>query len=107
MAWRESLLTIFVIEDDPLLGELFAELLRSDGHEVTIAHDVPDTIPKADRIIVDVTLPSGRGLEWAAEAKHAGRTVIVTTAHTGEITTHGLRLLTKPFTLESLREAIA
>jgi two-component system, response regulator PdtaR len=66
-------LRILVVEDEPLIGELFADLLVGMGHDVcAIAATETDAVAAAARLlpdlmIVDVRLGLGSGLTAVAE----------------------------------------
>ena len=79
-------LRVVVADDDALLREGIASLLRDAGHEVVgRAHDAPDLMLKVrscvpDVAIVDVRMPPGHaddGLVAAAEIRRAHPTVAV------------------------------
>jgi DNA-binding NarL/FixJ family response regulator len=79
-------LRVVVADDDALLREGIASLLRDAGHEVVgRAHDAPDLMLKVrshvpDVAIVDVRMPPGRaddGLVAAAEIRRTHPTVAV------------------------------
>ncbi len=105
--------TLLLVEDDPLLRRLEAEMLRSLGYSVLEA----GTVEEAERLFVeepgpvpllltDVVLPDGSGVTLAERLheRSVALQVVYTTGHTdAEMTRHGLpegqlMLVTKPFT---------
>ena len=114
-------LSILVVEDDPDLGEMLGELLRSQGHRVTTAVDGPQALAcvarrMPDLVLADYNLPNGpNGLELAARVRaQVGRALPVIIL-TGDISSATLRavtlggcgVLSKPAGLPQLRAAIA
>ena len=60
--------TILVVEDEPLINEMVAERLRSEGHRVVQAHDGPGAVESfeehtPDLVVLDLMLPGFDGLE--------------------------------------------
>jgi two-component system CheB/CheR fusion protein len=114
-------LSILVVEDDPDLGDLLGELLRSQGHHVTMAMDSPQAMACAarsipDLVLADYNLPNGpSGLELAASIRAAASRPLPVIILTGDISSATLRavtvggcaLLSKPVGLLKLRGAIA
>ena len=110
-----------VVEDDPDLGEMLGELLRSQGYQVTMAVDSPSAMAclarsMPDLVLADYNLPNGPdGLELAAQVRAAdGRAlpVIILTgdissATTRAVTLGGCAVLRKPVGLPELQHAIA
>ena len=120
-AGSHTTLRTLVVEDDPDLAEMLGELLRSQGHQVTIAPDgtgalacVARSMP--DLVVADYNLPDGPdGLELAAAIRAvAGRqlAVIILTGDISNATSRavaraGCTLLSKPVGLHELQRAIA
>lgn len=107
---------ILVIDDEPPMRELFVDLLDMRGHHVVAQGDFPVVWPAEgyDRIILDLTLPSGSGWQWAATAKQllgqANRLIITTASGdpaAAEIARkEGYTFLKKPFRPEDLDDAV-
>src|SRR3954468_5358988 len=60
--------TILVVEDEPPIADAVATRLRSEGFEVTIAHDGPSGVELCERlrpdlVVLDLMLPGIDGLE--------------------------------------------
>ena len=78
---NQSPTTILVVDDDPGIQRLAAQLLRSEGYNVLVAADtvealdVSDAYPSSiDILLTDIMLPSGNASHWrAAPRKTAGR----------------------------------
>ena len=110
---------VLLVEDDLALGELFAQVLRERGHEVTLASDVPSAIAalsKAsfDVVVTDLRLPGASGLEllaWVKREEMPLRVVVASAFATLELTLHARRLgarevLSKPVEPEALVAAV-
>ena len=118
---KDEGLSILVVEDDPDLGEMLGELLRSQGHQVTTAVDSPQAMgcvarSMPDLVLADYNLPNGpNGLELAACIRAAAGRALPVIILTGDIsnatlravTSGGCAALTKPVGLPELRGAIA
>src|SRR3954466_10590154 len=113
--------TALVVEDEPELGELFAEILRLRGISATVLHagrPAPDWIRKnnPDLILLDLMLPDRDGFSVCEEIKLDRQTnltpiVMVTARARHEDLVKGLAVganeyVTKPFTIEQLNGAI-
>ena len=83
--------TIFVVEDDPELGPLIADLLSREGFEVSLAIDGADldvAMDKAepDLIVLDLMLPGEDGLSICRRLRAGGRVpIIMLTAKADEV----------------------
>ena len=120
VAGKDPALDILVVEDDPDLGEMLAELLQSRGHRVTSAPDgnralacVAQSMP--DLVLADYNLPGGlNGLELAAAIRAATSRALPAIILTGDTSNTTLRavaaagcvFLSKPVGLAELRQAI-
>jgi two-component system, chemotaxis family, CheB/CheR fusion protein len=114
-------LSILVVEDDPDLGEMLGELLRSQGHRVTTAVDGRQAMVCAarsmpDLVLADFNLPNGpNGLELTASIRAATGWAVPVVILTGDISSATLRaatlagcaVLSKPVGLPELQAAIA
>ena len=61
---------VWIVEDDPDIGELICLILTEDGHEVTLFSDATSfnkalelTNAKADLFLLDIMLPDGNGID--------------------------------------------
>ncbi|MES1173174.1 MAG: response regulator [Myxococcales bacterium] len=113
---------VLIAEDDATLRDIFATVLRERGYQVatvstgTELHRVLDTasLPQPfDLIITDVIMPGISGLDVIDELRRSGDTtpvVIVTAFAQSEVQQRArgleVRLLSKPFELETLRSAV-
>ncbi len=84
------MVTIMIVEDNPMNMELTVDLLEADGYEVEQAEDGPMALDlikgkKIDLILLDMQLPKMDGLEVLARLKKAEDTkdvpVVALTAH--------------------------
>jgi DNA-binding response OmpR family regulator len=114
--------SVVLAEDDVALRQMLCLVLSEGGYQVTSVGDgselgslLCNSAPQArfDLIVTDVNLPGGSGLDVIDLLRQSGdRTpVIVVTAFPQEEIQKrarelGLRLLAKPFELETLRAAV-
>lgn len=119
-------LRVLVLDDDAELRELIADRLREDGAEVVQAADAIEAFEAIgnglmeqpmryfDLVIVDVTKPSGGGLElvWTLRQTDYPVPVVLTSGYVDEATRARARtleaavLLDKPFDLERLHAIV-
>ena len=113
--------TILVVEDDPLVLEVVARLVREGGYNTIPARDgreawgiVQRGTRPIDLVLADVVLPHMSGTELTAHlgANQPELPVILMSAYAPEdlarrglLLSHG-HLLTKPFTPEQLLDLI-
>ena len=65
--------TILVVDDDPGIQRLAAQILRTEGYNVLVASDTPDAMHVSDEysagidlLLTDIMLPSGNGISLAS-----------------------------------------
>ena len=114
---------ILVIEDDGFFSELLVEMLKADGHQVTLADDGVKAMHALERIhpdliITDILMPNMDGVELImALAKQTNTTPVIAMsggrrAISSEFSLESAKLLgvkntlSKPFTHTDLRLAI-
>src|SRR5207249_4998846 len=111
---------ILVVDDEPFVCDAVKMMLTFDGHIVETASNGKDALAifekgKFDLVITDFAMPSMKGDELAAaiKARSPGQPVAMITAYAEMLQSSGNPLpgvdfvLSKPFLLENLREAIA
>jgi CheY-like chemotaxis protein len=111
---------ILVVDDEPFVCDAVKMMLSFDGHEVMTAHNAKDALAifegnKFDIVITDFAMPVMKGDELAAviKARVPGQPVIMITAYAEMLPSSGHSLgavdhvISKPFLLENLREAVA
>ena len=111
---------ILVVDDEPFVCDAVKMMLAFDGHDVATANSGKEALAlfdqeKFDIVITDFSMPVMKGDELAAAIKSRVPTqpVVMITAYAEMLQTSGnpLRgvdyLVSKPFLLEDLREAIA
>lgn len=114
--------TTLIIEDDPLLREVCAELMRSLGFDPEVVGSLGEARTRLacappSVVILDVTLPDGDGSGLLAEMQEIGSwcatPVIVCTGHPqavgrtgGVLERPNTVLLGKPFTVRDLQSAL-
>ncbi|AKT41891.1 response regulator transcription factor [Chondromyces crocatus] len=106
---------VLVVEDEPAIAESIAFFLRRDGFGTTVVNTLADAereLPRADLVILDLTLPDGSGFELLSLARRsaAGPAIIVLSSRDSEadrvaaLETGADDYVTKPF---SPREVVA
>ena len=110
---------ILVVDDEPLVCDAVKMMLEFDGHEVQTAPGGKEALAaleksKFDLVITDFEMPGMKGDELAAAIKvrDPGQPVVLITAYAEMLEASGNpltgvdSLISKPFLLENLREAI-
>jgi DNA-binding NtrC family response regulator len=111
---------VLVVDDDRVVRNLIAEILRRAGHDVVAVAEAKEALRVAadgsiELVVTDVTMPGMSGLELAAAVRsgHPGLPVlIVTGSGTDDMVADALAsgaagVLAKPFTQAELRQAVA
>lgn len=111
---------ILVVDDEPFVCEAVKMMLVFDGHEVRTANSGKEALAllgeeKFDLIITDFAMPVMKGDELAAavKAKFPQQPIVMITAYAEMLQSSGNPLpgvdylISKPFLLENLREAIS
>lgn len=107
--------SVLVVEDEPLIQEVFANVLAAEGCAVSLARDGASMrracgAEKFDVVVLDIALPGGEtGIDLAADATAAGCGVILVTGRHDlyeAVVKSGYRYLFKPFRIEILVRAI-
>jgi CheY-like chemotaxis protein len=111
---------ILVVDDEPFVCDAVKMMLVFDGHVVEIATSGQDALAKFTRgkfdiVITDFSMPSMKGDELAAAIKKIDprQPVVMITAYAEMLQSSGNPLtgvdfiISKPFLLENLREAVA
>ncbi len=111
---------ILVVDDEPLVCDAVKMMLAFDGHVVQTACGGKEALAmfeanKFDLVFTDYMMPVMKGDELAAaiKARKPGQPVVMITAFAEKLQAAGTPLksvdfvISKPFLLENLREAIA
>jgi signal transduction histidine kinase/CheY-like chemotaxis protein len=113
--------TILLVEDEPTLRGMAAEMLEALGYRVVSAADGPAALAKArglpriDLLLTDVMLPNGMtGRQVAEELTRLrpGLNVLYASGYSEDVIMHrgrldpGLRLLGKPYNMDDLARAV-
>src|SRR5437763_11109893 len=111
---------ILVVDDEPFVCDAVKMMLTFDGHIVETASNGKEALAlfeagKFDLVITDFAMPSMKGDELAAEikARSPKQPIVMITAYAEMLHASGNPLpgvdfvISKPFLLENLREAIA
>jgi len=112
---------ILVVDDEAYVCDALKMLLTLDGHEVATANSGSEALDifskrQFDVVITDYSMPAMKGDELAVaiKARKPGQPIVMITAYV-EVLTGSTKtplsgidvLVSKPFRLEQLREAIA
>src|SRR6266566_9786469 len=111
---------ILVVDDEPFVCDAVKMMLTFDGHVVETASNGRDALAifevgKFDLVITDFAMPNMKGDELAAaiKARSPKQPIVMITAYAEMLQSSGNPLkgvdfiISKPFLLENLREAIA
>ena len=111
---------ILVVDDEPFVCDAVKMMLAFDGHQVDTANSGKEALTafengKFDIVITDFSMPDMKGDELAAAIKSRApnQPVVMITAYAEMLQASGNPLsgvdfvISKPFLLENLREAIA
>ncbi|HEY7064464.1 MAG TPA: response regulator [Chloroflexota bacterium] len=110
--------TILVVEDEPPVQQLVADLLADEGYRVLLAADGAEALALVgaeppDLVLTDLMMPVLNGVELCRRLRADERTravpiVVMTAAGRGPSETAGANAyLAKPFDLDVLLEVIA
>jgi CheY-like chemotaxis protein len=111
---------ILVVDDEPFVCDAVKMMLAFDGHSVETASSARDALAifdkaKFDLVITDFAMPAMKGdeLALAIKARDPQQPVVMITAYAEMLQASGSPLpgvdfiISKPFLLENLREAIS
>lgn len=114
-----SPLKILIVDDQEIIRELISEILRSDGHDITVAATGVEALlqlnkAQFDLIISDLSMPDMTGSQLASEIRAKGNKIpfILLTGFGDEMLAQGSTppgvdlVLSKPVTSASLYQAI-
>ncbi len=111
---------ILIVDDEPAIGWSLKEILSDDGHEVSLAADIPSALAAArehgpDAILLDVRLGGHDGIDAMPELlAAAGPVAVIVMTAFGDLTTAvravqagAFDYLVKPFDLERVTQVVA
>jgi CheY-like chemotaxis protein len=111
---------VLVVDDEPFVCDAVKMMLAFDGHDVVTTNDAKEALgifdkEKFDLVITDYAMPGMKGDELAAaiKAKAPQQPIVMITAYAEMLQSSGKKLtgvdflVSKPFLLEHLREAIS
>jgi CheY-like chemotaxis protein len=109
--------SVLVVDDEPSILEAVKLLLECDGHCVDTANDAAEALEKFapgkfDVVLSDYMMPGMKGdaLAAAIQAVAPYQPIVFLTAHAellqGTLQIPGVGIVSKPFTLRTLRQAI-
>ena len=111
--------TILVVDDEPVVRETVARMLRKDGHEVLQAGDgdaalelLAERHDEVALMVLDLTMPQRDGLSTLAEMRTRGYSVpvLLASGYSGEAVPADAAVagfIQKPFRSADLRERVA
>lgn len=111
--------TILVVDDDPSIAALIAEVLTDEGYAVRLAYDASSALAAIATqapalVLADLLLPGMSGLELLRMVRaqgHADLPIILMTAaadRAADLTTQGATAcLLKPFDIDELLACVA
>src|SRR5690606_29862957 len=107
-----------LVDDDGEVRDVVAPMLEELGYTVEVANDAqmalarlsaPDQ-PGVDLLFSDIIMPGaldGVGLAEEARSRYPGLRIVLATGYTERMPSeHGMRILTKPFSIETLSSAL-
>jgi DNA-binding response OmpR family regulator len=106
---------ILAVEDDPLVQDLFAQILTAEGFDFSVAatgQQMREILAAHEIhvVLMDAVLPGGEnGIDLAEQLVAAGRAVILITGYNDyfdRIEQSGMRYLHKPFRIPALLQRI-
>ncbi|HXT12132.1 MAG TPA: response regulator [Candidatus Angelobacter sp.] len=108
-----------MVDDEPFVCDAVKMMLAFDGHDVVTANDAKEALSVFDKgsfdlVITDFAMPGMKGdeLATAIKARSPHQPIIMITAYAEMLQSSGKKmpgvdfLVSKPFLLEHLREAI-
>jgi CheY-like chemotaxis protein len=109
----ETTPTVLVVEDEPAIREVVADLLQDEGYEVRQASDGLQAIDElevddVDLVLSDVRMPRLDGPSLARRLRRRGRAVpvVLMSAVNVEVDVPGVRFVPKPFDRDHLLHVI-
>jgi CheY-like chemotaxis protein len=118
-ALAEPSMRILVVEDDPSVAQVLAEVLRVEGHDVLVALDGVEALNVVERttvdgVFLDLVMPGLDGLSVLSRirSRFPDLPVVILSAHAESEATHRARelgaadILTKPSALRDLTEVL-
>lgn len=115
-------LKILIADDDRVMAQLVAAVVREGGHLPLFAYDAMQTVmfamrtPAPDLIVLDINMPGGTGLDALRKLKNSAKTnhipVVVLSGSIDQSLPSKVKelgaatFLTKPIDPEALSEAI-
>jgi two-component system, OmpR family, response regulator MprA len=109
----ESMPTVLVVEDEPAIREVVADLLQDEGYAVGQASDGLQAIDQlevddVDLVLSDVRMPRLDGPSLARRLRRRGHAVpvVLISAVDVEVDLPGVRFLPKPFDRDHLLHVV-
>jgi CheY-like chemotaxis protein len=102
---------VLIVDDEPLLVDLAAEMLRELGCEVITSHSADEALrildqePRITTLLTDVQMPDVSGIELAVRARRKRHDLYVVFG-SGMHQVDGAPFVQKPFSREALARVI-
>ena len=110
---HRPLRSVLVVDDDPPILTMVAELLTEEGYDVRAVYDGLAALAEIERdqpdvVVSDVTMPRLDGIELVRELRRHGHgvPVVLMSAVYDDVDLPGVRFVPKPFGLDTLLTAI-
>lgn len=109
---------VLLVDDDAEVRDVVAPMLEELGYAVDVASDAEMALarlaasdqPSADVLLSDIVMPGqldGVGLAEVARSRYPHLRIVLATGYTERVPTElGLRILTKPFSIQTLAAAL-
>ncbi len=99
--------TVLIVDDDPPIAALLADLLQNEGYAVRCAHDGQAALDIIEReppglIVTDIMMPKIDGLTLTNRLRRRGdgTPVVLMSAVYADVDIPGVRFVPKPFDLD-------
>ena len=104
---------VLIVDDEPLIRQVLADLLSDEGYRVDSAADGWEALERASEhppnvVVSDVNMPrlGGVALVRALRADGYRIPVVLISAHYVAVDLPGVRFVAKPFNLDAISEAV-
>jgi len=105
---------ILVVDDEPVIRYILAEILTDEGYRVRCAEDGRQALDQVavevpDLIVSDIRMPRVHGVEFVERLRAQGHAtpVVLISTWAPPPNLPGVRFVRKPFDLDDITEAVA
>ena len=106
--------SVLIVDDDPAIRELVAEILFDEGYDVSVAGDGLEALQLVQEqhpalVLTDIVMPRLSGPELHERLRLIGFTggVVLMSAHHNQIDQMATSVIRKPFDLDALIQVVA